>query len=148
MLLLRARRLGLLLVVFAGAAWAGDADTAHHIREATGVTRGLIVHLGCGTGRLTAALYAGEACLVHGLDRSAENIRQAREHIRSRGIYGPVAVDRHDGSRLPYADNLVNLLVAEDLGDVTMPEVMRVLAPRGTAYVRQKERWVTTVKPI
>ena len=41
-------------------------------------------------------------------------------------------------SSLPYVDNLVNLVVAENLGKVAMAEVMRVLCPGGVAYVKQK----------
>ena len=46
-----------------------------------------------------------------------------------------------------FIDNLVNLVVAEDLGEVSPDEVMRVLAPLGVAYVKQGERWTKTVKP-
>ena len=48
---------------------------------------------------------------------------------------------------LPYADNLVNLVVAEDLGEVAMAEVMRVLCPGGVAYVKRGGKWEKTVKP-
>ncbi|MFW6162496.1 MAG: PQQ-binding-like beta-propeller repeat protein, partial [Planctomycetota bacterium] len=44
---------------------------------------------------------------------------------------------------LPYVDNSVNLVVAEDLAGLPMAEVMRVLAPRGVAMVGGKR----TVKP-
>ena len=64
-----------------------------------------------------------------------DQVAEAREHIRSMGLYGKVSVDTFDGRRLPYVDNLVNLLVAEDLGEVSMEEVMRVLAPLGVAWV-------------
>ncbi|MFO8014716.1 MAG: PQQ-binding-like beta-propeller repeat protein, partial [Phycisphaerae bacterium] len=49
--------------------------------------------------------------------------------------------------RLPYAGNLVNLLVADDLGDVPMDEVRRVLVPGGVAYVRDGGGWTKTVNP-
>ena len=122
-------------------------DSAQRILDATGVRGGLIVHLGCDDGRLTAALRTGESYLVHGLDTSLEKIDQAREHIRSLGLCGNVAVDRFDGKRLPYVDNLVNLVVAEDLGAVAMDEVMRVLSPNGVAYIGQNGQWTKTVKP-
>jgi len=105
------------------------------------------VHIGCGDGKLTAALRAGENCLVHGLDTDAQAVEAAREHIRKLGIYGPVSVEEFDGKRLPYAENLVNLIVAEDLGGITMAEAMRVLAPGGVLYVKQDGRWRKTVKP-
>ena len=123
---------------------AGDAGRqARDILVATGVKGGLVVHVGCGDGKLTAALRAGESYLVHGLDADARNVEAARKHIQSLGLYGPVSADRFDGRRLPYADNLVNLVVAEALGSVPMAEVMRVLAPGGVAYVGGQG----TVKP-
>ena len=63
---------------------------------------------------LTAALRTSDSYLVHGLDASVENVEQARKHVQSLGLYGSVTVDRFDGKRLPYVNNLVNLVVAED----------------------------------
>ena len=126
----------------AGSATAAE-NQAQDILEGSRVQGGLVVHVGCAAGTLTAALRAGDKYLVHGLDTDAGNIAKAREHIRSKGLYGPVSVDMFDGEHLPYADNLVNLLVAETLGDVTMAEVLRVLAPRGVAHIGGKK----TVKP-
>jgi len=114
-------------------------DQAEQILEAAGVRAGLTVRLGCGDGKLTAALCPDDGFLVHGLDTDPEQVAKAREHIRSLKLYGQVSADTFDGKRLPYADNLVNLVVAEDLGDVPMDEVMRVLAPQGVAYVGAKK---------
>lgn len=145
--------LGLLLASVAGlreAAAAGqgpERTSAQQIFEATGVRGGLVVHLGCGDGRLTAALGQGSRCLVQGLDRDAENVEKARTHLQSLGLYGKVTADRFGGRRLPYVDNLVNLVVAEDLGEVPMNELLRVLCPNGVAYVRQNGEWTKTVKP-
>lgn len=120
---------------------------AKQILDATDVRGGLIVHIGCGDGKLTAALRANSSYLVQGLDIKVKNVEEARGHIESLGIYGPVSVDGFDGQRLPYVDNLVNLVVAEDLGDVPMAEVMRVLCPNGVVYVRQDSKWKKMVKP-
>ncbi len=138
----RIQAIGLLVFVllsFHGRAWG----QASKILKETGVKGGLVVHVGCGDGKLTAALRANDSYLVHGLDTDAANIAKARKHIRSKGLYGPVSVDVFGGKGLPYADNLVNLLVADQLGGVSMKEVMRVLAPLGAAYVGGKK----TVKP-
>jgi len=120
---------------------------AQKILEETGVRGGLIVHLGCGDGELTAALRAGGGYLVHGLDADAANVAKARKHIESLGLYGAVSVDQLRGKDLPYIDNLVNVVVAQDLGQVPMMQVMRVLAPNGVAYIEQDGRWTKTVKP-
>jgi outer membrane protein assembly factor BamB len=120
---------------------------AKKILDATGIKGGLIVHIGCGDGRLTAALCADESYLVHGLDRDAANVEKTRAYIQSIGKYGSVSLDRFDGGRLPYVDNLVNLVVAEDLDDTSMDEVMRVLAPHGVAYIKENGEWKKTIKP-
>jgi len=104
------------------------------LRDA-GVHGGLVVHLGCGDGKLTASLRQNDRCLVHGLDSDTAHVASAREHLLKLGVYGRVSADTFDGRRLPYVDNLVNLLVAEDLGQVAVDEVVRVLAPRGVALI-------------
>ncbi len=137
-----------------GAETAGEAAAtglAKEILETTGVQGGLVLHLGCGDGRLTAALHAGQQYLVHGLDAEAANVEKAREYIRSRGLYGKVSVDGWTGSskRLPYVDNLANLIVLEDSTGVPMDELIRVLAPLGVACVKKDGAGTKTlcVKP-
>ncbi|NIP22909.1 MAG: PQQ-binding-like beta-propeller repeat protein [Phycisphaerae bacterium] len=121
--------------------------TARKILDATGIQGGFIVHIGCGDGKLTAALRAGESYLVHGLDKDAKNVEQARVYIQSLGIYGKVSVEQWSGKALPYNDNVVNLLVAENPGDISMDEVMRVLCPNGMAYLKQGHEWKKIIKP-
>ena len=135
------------LFLIAACANAAIAASARDILSSTGFAGGLVVHVGCGDGRLTAALGAGENSLVHGLDTDAANVATAREHIRTRGLYGKVSVERWTGERLPYADNLVNLVVSENLGTIPPAEVMRVLAPNGVAYIKSGAAWTKTVKP-
>jgi len=126
---------------------ASPKERATRLLAESGVKGGLVVHLGCGDGRLTAALRASESYLVQGLDADPANIAKARRHIQSLGLYGPVSVDTFDGEHLPYADNLVNLLVVESPAGVSRGEMIRVLAPRGVALVRRDGQWVKTVKP-
>ncbi len=127
------------------------ADAGQTILAESGVHGGLVVHLGCGDGRLTAALRAGEAYRVHGLDADPDAVAEAREHVRSLGLYGPVSVEPFRGPRLPYIENLVNLVVTDSDAlarhGVTMAEVMRVLCPGGVALVRRDGKWVRGVKP-
>ncbi|MBI5686234.1 MAG: PQQ-binding-like beta-propeller repeat protein [Verrucomicrobia bacterium] len=136
------RRISTWILTLALAADA-SAQEARQILEATGVKGGLIVHLGCDDGKLTAALRANHSFIVHGLDTDGKNVEAARQHIQSLGLYGKVSAELWDGKRLPYIENLANLVVAERLGGVSMDEVMRVLAPNGIAYVAGKQ----TVKP-
>jgi ubiquinone/menaquinone biosynthesis C-methylase UbiE len=108
--------------------------TAKQILDVTDVKGGLVVHLGCGDGELTAALCANDSYLVHGLDVDAARINKARDHITKKGLYGKVSVERWSGKALPYSDNVVNLLVAENLGDTSMDEVLRVLGTLTRLY--------------
>ena len=120
---------------------------AAEILQEAGIRGGLIVHLGCGDGKLTAALGAQDDCVVHGLDAGEAQIASARRHIQSLGLYGRVSVEEFRGDRLPYADNLVNLLVAGGPGSVSREEMLRVLAPRGVVWVKQGDTWQKTAKP-
>jgi len=129
------------------AASAAGADDASEILQVSGVQGGLVIHLDCGDGDLTAPLRASDRYVVQGLDTDPENVACARKNIQQLGKYGPVSVDSFDGQRLPYIDNLVSLVVAEELGDTPLPEVMRVLCPGGVLCQRQGGRWTRTVKP-
>ncbi|MHC4914524.1 MAG: outer membrane protein assembly factor BamB family protein [Planctomycetota bacterium] len=115
---------------------AAHGGTAEAIIKASGVKAGLCVHLGVTGGKLTAELSGGGKFLVHGLAADAATVEKARKYIQAKGLYGRVSVERCDLKKLPYAENLVNLVVAEDLGallgkGVKLEEVARVLAPRG-----------------
>lgn len=121
-----------------------QGQKAREIVNAADVRGGLIVHLGCGDGRLTSELRVNDSYLVQGLDTDATNVKKTREHIKSLGIYGKVTADTFDGKHLPYADNLVNLLVVSGgKCQVSNEEMMRVLAPRGVAIINGKK----TTKP-
>lgn len=120
---------------------------AKEILDASGLAGGLVVQIGCGDGRLTTALHAGENYLVQGLDTETRAVQGARQYIRKLGVYGPVSVEGFDGRNLPYVDSLVNLIVAEDLGQVSTAEAMRVLAPGGVLYTKQEGLWKKLVKP-
>ncbi len=138
--------LGLVTAIVAHAAPA-DSITAEKIYEATGVQGGLVVQLGLSDGKLTAALRANDRYLVQGLDTDAACVAKTRELLQSKGIYGQATAEVFDGKTLPYVRDTVNLLVAGDLGDVPMDEVLRVLAPDGVAYVKRGDKWTKTVKP-
>jgi outer membrane protein assembly factor BamB len=120
---------------------------ANAILEMANAQGGIIVHISCGDGTLTEALQANDSYMVQGLDSSASNVQKARQYIMSKGKYGPISVDRLDGNRLPYRDNMVNLIVSENLGAVSMNEVMRVLTPNGVAIIKGTLGWNKTVKP-
>jgi len=125
---------------------AGEAD---EILNRSGVKGGLIVHIGCGEGKLAAELCRTDAFLVHGLDENLENVRQARTYLAEKGIYGKASVEHITGGELPYIDNLVNLIVVDTRFEMrdAGSEMLRVLTPRGVAIVREKgnEAWLSRI---
>lgn len=122
-------------------------DAASAILELSGVKGGLVVHLGCGDGQLTAALHRNDSFVVYGFDTDARKVEAARAHLQSLGLKGSVWVDQLSGKTLPLINNAANLVVAEELGGLSLDEVMRVLAPNGVACVKQGGAWQKTVKP-
>jgi len=113
----------------------------------SGFEGGVIVHLGCGDGKRTVALNAGDNCIVQGLDTSGASVDAAREYITSRGTYGKVTAMEFDGKKLPYIDNMVNLLVVDKAYSVPRDEMMRVLCPNGTVCIKEKGKWKKITKP-
>ena len=136
------------VVGLAAASRAGVAEDAAEILKSAGVTGGFVVHLGAGDGELTAALQTGTSIQVHGLISDATKVDAARRAIRAAGKYGDVSCVQFAGRDLPYIDNLVNLVVIDDQGDVTQDEILRVLVPNGVALKKDAAgQWTKTVKP-
>lgn len=125
----------------------GEGERARQVLEMAGLRGGLVVHLGCGEGALTAALGADARFVVQGLDPDAGRVRRARERFLHRGFGGRVTADRLVGDRLPYAEDLVNLLVAEEPWTVPLEEMLRVLAPGGVLCLLKEGRWERILKP-
>ena len=135
------------IVASADDANASDAaQQAQAILEASGLKGGLIVLAGDKDGRLTTALSEGPI-VIQSLTRSEEELVNTRDHINEQGLAGRVTTLRWNGSRLPYADNLVNLLVVTEGEQVDRDETMRVLAPGGTVYVIDNEKSTIETKP-
>lgn len=125
---------------------AVGAQSAGDILKVTGANGGLVVHLGCGDGKLVAALCANDSYLVHGLDKDVADVEKARDYISGKGLYGKVSVEQWSQKVLPYNENVVNLLIAEDAQGVSMDEIMRVLSPNGVACLKQGGKWRKTTK--
>jgi len=109
------------------------SQDAGKILEISGVQGGLVVVIGCDSPELLEGLRAGDSYVVHGLDRDPGKVAAARVYLREKGLYGSVTAARWDGSQLPFADDLVNLLVESGESNSTTDEIVRVLAPNGVA---------------
>lgn len=130
----------------ASAAWASPAEEAKEIAALADLHGGLILHVGCGDGQLTAALRLAENCVVQGLEADAKRVETARKTIRDLGLYGQVSILPWSAKKLPYVDNLATLVVCEDAA-VPTEELMRVVRPFGALAVKRDGKWTVSSKP-
>ena len=138
------------LLFFNSTALAGERGNTESLLKAIlapAGPAGFCVHLGCGEGALTAELARNERLVVHALEADPTKAGRARALLQARGLYGRAAVEPWAEPFLPYADNLVNVLVAEQPGLVAESEMLRVLAPLGTLWVRREGVWQSRQKP-
>ncbi len=109
--------------------------------HAAGRKGGLVVHLGCDDGsHIAKLLRAVDNRVVHALDTDVGKIEQARGELDKLGLYGKASVHRFSGEALPHADRLINVLVAEDLFDVSLAEIDRALAPLGLVVLKMDDK--------
>jgi len=87
------------------------ATPAEDVLRASGIKGGVVAHLGCDDGKVTATLHTDDRFLICGLDTDADKVEEAKAHIDSRGLYGRVSAEKYNGKDLPYGDNMVNLIV-------------------------------------
>lgn len=128
---LTARALVLFLVIAGAAVPTGAAEPAAKDFTPAGIRGGLAVILGCGDPELPARLHGQGGFTVIVLDTDDARIATARQYLADRGLYGPVTAMKFDGTRLPLAGNMVNLIVQLSGFSVPDEEKMRVLVPGG-----------------
>ena len=112
------------------------------ICEKCGVTGGLFVQVGSDDLAVALKWARTGRVLVEILDTDAANVERARKQIHSEGLYGLISANRWASDKpLPYAENLVNLVLIEEGQEVPLAEAVRVLRPAGG--VPAKEGWAT-----
>lgn len=106
----------------------GGADPASLV----GLRGGLVVQLGGSDSVTPAALSRTGRYVVQVVDTDARVVETARKRFHLGGRYGLVtAAHMPDLARLPYCENLVNLVIVRDFA-VSAGEIWRVLVPGGT----------------
>ena len=130
----------------------GESPSLDPILDSLPGDGGIIAHLGCGDGTRSLSLHDQGRFVVQSLDRDASKIAAARQHIQAQRAYGEVSVNLLDGSSLPYAENLINVLVVDDPLGISRQEMLRVLRPLGTAWLANADGeagqgWEQITKP-
>lgn len=136
-----------------GVAGPGVLPTAvdgEHLLAEAGQRGGLLVLAGCQDADSLLELGQAPNSLVHALVPVPGPIDDVRHAIHAAGAYGRVSARSWDGGALPYADNLVNLLLVPDERFAPPPEeIERVLAPGGRACLGHagQRRWLRKAWP-
>ena len=113
---------------------------------------GLCVHLGSTDGGLENAAARSGLMLVQGLAVNETACQTARAAIEKTGRYGLASVvPITDAKRLPYRDNLVDLLLVANWAEwekqgLGTDEALRVVAPGGVVYRETSAGWRRMVK--
>ena len=103
---------------------------------------GLVVLVGRWDAELAVSLAKAPNVVVHGLMADREALPVVRDRIRKADLYGRLSAAWWQGPALPYADDMVNLLlVPDERVGVSAEEINRVLAPLGVAWVQHGGAW-------
>ena len=109
---------------------------------------GLIVLAGCTDGELAVSLGEAPNVLVQALVSDLAQLEAVRTQVREAGLYGRVSANYWNRPILPYADGMVNVLLAfPETKTLDRSEIERVLAPLGTAWIDRGGKLTSYRKP-
>ncbi|GAB6165009.1 hypothetical protein JCM19992_10090 [Thermostilla marina] len=136
----------LLTVVMLGACEAARAEARFPVER----LQGFVVQLGYDGGRSAAAAASRPGVLLQIVEQP-DACEKARQDLLAKGLYGRVTVVAGASNRLPYADGVVNVVMASASWStaVSQAEIERILAPRGLLLKEKAGDWeVVFEKPV
>ena len=113
------------------------AEAAEDILSKSGITTGICLDLGCGTGELALELVRRSKLYVIGIDSDPANVNRSRHILDDAGVYGSrISVHCGDPGKTPYPRNFANLIVSSQalagkVGAIERAEVERLQRPYG-----------------
>ena len=134
------------VALLASASTTPAAPPIDHVVRQTEPQRGILVHLG-GDASRSLRLAGGERFVVQSLVDSDAKRDRFRKIIGDHARYGDVSVNRFHGTTLPFADNLINVLVVDDALGVSREEMLRVIRPLGSLWIASDDQWQRFDKP-
>ncbi len=116
------------------------ADLAQQLAARSGAAGGICALVGDPRVELAAALAQQGPFTVHCLATDPAQLQRLRGAIRGRQMAGTISAALQRSGRLPYTDNLINILVVDPgtgpaTASIVPGDCRRVLAPLGTLYV-------------
>ena len=136
--------LSIVLAIMANGAAAGLEVVSQTLRESQ-VKGGLCVIVGNCEMQFAEEIARNNPYLVHCL--VADEAKAGAAALRDPKLYGLVSIEHWRGPGLPYADNLVSLLIVLENGKTARAELLRVLRPGGELVVKESDRFTVTTKP-
>lgn len=114
-----------------------------------GISRGICSVPACGDGSRALEMARRTQFLVHAFDRDWAHVKElAAKAVEQRFWDGRLVVERLTTDRLPYADNLVDLIVLDDPHGVVTEEIRRVLRPRGWVLLKSDPETRATLQQL
>lgn len=120
----------------------GDSSVlAKFLVEKGGVRCGLCAVLGCRDEKIALEVARQSELVIHVREPAWRSVEAARKLLDDAGLYGTrVVVEKGSFERLPYADNIMDVVVCVSLSDevldaVSASEILRVLRPEGKAIL-------------
>ena len=89
-------------------------EESNPVKDAALLNGGIIVTLDLNDAAQLKKLASKPSLQVQALLEREEAIEPIRKSIHEAGNYGQVSVNLHNGSDLPYIDNLVNLVICNE----------------------------------
>lgn len=127
-------------VAMTAGAESDSATVIEHVMDESRIDRGVCSILGFDDQAALKIVRSGDF-LIHVRDPDADTVAKVREVADKAGLgIDRVVVEQGGLGKLPYADNMVDLLLAtqitdSDLAKLSAEEVLRVLRPLGMAVV-------------
>ena len=119
-------------------------DRAQEIIAQSKFAGGVVVHVqGSDASLLQSMRGQSPNLLGHLLLAQESDVQAAREKLVEARVHSKISVGQWQSGTLPFIDNFINLLIVEQADAVSRGEVLRVLAPEGTAVLGSE----TIVKP-
>ena len=127
--------------------FSNENNFAAHIIEKAGISRGVCSILGCDDNESALEIVRSSNLFVHMQDQDGDAVEKTRKLMDEENLYGKrVVVEKGSLKLLPYADNMVDLIVdtnltGGELSERSLSEILRVLRPRGKAiFIKRKNR--------
>jgi len=134
------------VVIVGSHALAGEAGIEQALQDSR-IRSGLCVIVRSADAEFAASLSKYGSFLVNGLSANSTGVAEARRRLLDQRLYGEVSVEEWRGPALPYADNLVSLLLVLEPATIGDAELLRVLNPGGEMIVKSGNEFRRTTKP-